>query len=334
MKKVLALTFILIIFLTGCSFGSYSYSDSFFAMDTYMSVTANGANAQSAVKKAKKQILKLENLLSAHKEKSEVYRLNKNGSGKLSNDTIKVIKNALKFSRLTNGAFNPAMLPVTKLWGFPDKKYRVPKKSEIENALKLAKPEKIYVNKDEVTLNLKGEEIDHGAIAKGYTSSKIIEIFKREGIESGIVNLGGNVQTLGTKPDGSLWTVAIENPDKNSGYLGQLKIKDKAVVTSGGYERNFTKNGKTYHHILNPENGYPAESGLSSVTVVSRDGMLSDALSTSLFVMGKNGAEKFYKESEKDFDIILYTDGGKLTVSQGIADSFNSQLDFDIVKKD
>ena len=334
MKKVIPSFILLILILCACSPSSYSYSDDFFAMDTYMTLTANGVDAEIAVKKAEKEVQRLEGLLSAHDKKSEVYKLNKKGSGKLSDDTLAVLKKAIEYNKLTNGTLNPTMLQITELWGFPSGNYRVPEKSEISNALNLARPDKISIKNNEVEFKTDGIKVDLGAIAKGYTSSKIVEIFKKNGIESGIINLGGNVQTLGTKPDGSLWTVAIENPDEGGDYLGALKVKDKAVVTSGGYERNFTKGGKTYHHILNPENGYPAESGLSSVTVVCDDGTLSDALSTSLFVMGKNKAVKFYKESDKDFDIILYTNDGKLYVSQGIADNFNSQLNFEIIKKD
>ena len=136
----------------------------------------------------------------------------------------------------------------------------------------------------------KNMKIDLGGIAKGYTSSRVMQIFKDCGVTSGLVSLGGNVQALGTKTDGTDWQIAIENPDKSSDYIGVVSVKDKAVITSGGYERYFEKNGKTYHHILDPKTGYPAESGLKSVTIVSDNGTLADALSTSLFVMGKEDA--------------------------------------------
>ena len=148
------------------------------------------------------------------------------------------------------------------------------------------------------------------------------------------MNLGGNVQTLGKKPDGSDFTVAIESPEKDGGYLGMLKTSDKAVITSGGYERFFEKNGKTYHHIMNPETGYPAESGLASVTIVSKDGTLADALSTLLYVMGEKKAVEFWNQSSEDFDIILFTKDNKLIVSGGIADSFTSEYNIEVIKKD
>ena len=115
-------------------------------------------------------------------------------------------------------------------------------------------------------------KIDFGGIAKGYTSSRIMQIYKKCGVTSGLVSLGGNVQLLGAKPDGSAWKVAVESPDEDGNYLGILQAKDKAVITSGGYERYFEKNGKNYHHIIDPSTGYPAENGLTSVTIVSDDG--------------------------------------------------------------
>lgn len=331
MNKIIPLVLI-ILMLSGCSAVSGTYSDSFFAMDTYMTVTVNGKNAEKAVKEAETEIKKLDKKLSAHSESSEIYKLNKNGSAKLSRESADLIKRALKFNKLTDGAFNPAMLGVSELWGFSDKKYKVPSDKELAEALKKVKPEKITVKNNTVDLNVKGMKIDLGGIAKGYTSEKIVTLLKKKGIDSALLNLGGNVQALGSKPDGSGWNIAIENPDKKS-YLGQLAVKDKAVVTSGGYERYFKKNGKTYHHILNSKTGNPAESGLESVTVISGSGTLADALSTSLFVMGEDKAVKFWAKSDKDFDIILYTKGGDLKISEGLADKFKSDMNYTVIKR-
>ena len=176
-------------------------------------------------------------------------------------------------------------------------------------------------------------KIDFGGIAKGYTSSRIMQIYKKCGVTSGLVSLGGNVQLLGAKPDGSAWKVAVESPDEDGNYLGILQAKDKAVITSGGYERDFEKNGKKYHHIIDPSTGYPAENGLTSVTIVSDDGTLADGLSTSLFIMGSEKAQKYWKEHSDEFDTILVKDDGSILVSEGIADYFTSESDFTIIKK-
>ena len=331
MKKLIPI-FLMAFFMSGCAIGQSSYSESFFAMDTYMTVTVNSENSKEAVKKAEDEIKKLDKTLSAHDKNGGIYKLNKNGSAKLPDDGVKLVKQALRFSKMTDGAFNPALLKVTKLWGFPDKNYRVPDKNKIEEALKTAEPSNISVSGKMVVLK-DGTQIDLGAIAKGYASEKIINEFKKSGVESALVNLGGNVQALGVKPDGSMWNVAIEHPKDKNSYLGQLRIKDKAVVTSGAYERYFKKNGRVYHHILNPENGFPADSGLMSVTIVSKNGTICDALSTSLYVMGEKKAEKFWAASNESFDIILYTNSGKLIISEGIADSFTSDIEYKVIKR-
>lgn len=152
--------------------------------------------------------------------------------------------------------------------------------------------------------------------------------------KSGLVNLGGNVQALGTKTDGSKWRVAVQNPQDTDQYIGVLSIQDKAVITSGGYERYFEQDGKTYHHIIDPKTGYPAENGLISVSIVTADGTLADGLSTSVFIMGKEVATEYWRAHSDEFDMILMTDDRKIYVTEGIANSFESELDTKIIEKE
>lgn len=310
-------------------------SKEFFAMDTYMEVDAYGDNGEKAVAKAEKEVNKLDSILSTGKSTSEISKLNKNKKQVVSADTMSLIKESVKISKETNSAFNPTIYSLMELWGFTTKNYYVPKENEIKPLLNHMNIDNIKIDerKNEVSFKDSNMKIDLGAIAKGYTSSKIIDIFKENNIKSGMVTLGGNVQVLGKKPDGSLWKVGIQNPIGEDEYLGVLQTSDKAVITSGGYERNFTKNGKNYHHILDPSNGYPANNGLTSVTIISSDGTLADALSTSLFVMGKDKAIDFYKKSNYNFDFILYTSDNKLIISDGIEDIFSSDLDIKVVNK-
>lgn len=310
-------------------------SKEFFAMDTYMEVDAYGDNGEKAVAKAEKEVNKLDSILSTGKSTSEISKLNKNKKQVVSADTMSLIKESVKISKETNSAFNPTIYPLMELWGFTTKNYYVPKDNEMKTLLNHMDIDNIKIDesKNEVSFKDSNMKIDLGAIAKGYTSSKIIDIFKENNIKSGMVTLGGNVQVLGKKPDGSLWKVGIQNPIGEDEYLGVLQTSDKAVITSGGYERNFTKNGKTYHHILDPSNGYPANNGLTSVTIISSDGTLADALSTSLFVMGKDKAIDFYKKSNYNFDFILYTSDNKLIISDGVEDTFSSDLDIKVVNK-
>lgn len=321
--------------LTACqnSDENKKVSKDIFAMDTYMTVTAYGKNAENGVNKAVDEINRLETVLSAEKQESDIYKLNETGSGTLSTDTKDIVSKALEINKTTNGAFDISIYPLMVKWGFTTQKYNVPSKNEISKLLKDVDSSKIIFDEKSGNIKLKENmKIDLGGIAKGYTSNRVMQIFKECGVKSGLVSLGGNVQALGTKTDGTAWQIAIENPDKSSDYIGVVSAKDKAVITSGGYERYFEKNGKTYHHILDPETGYPAESGLKSVTIVSDDGTLADALSTSLFVMGKEKALDYWHEHKNEFDTVLVEDNGDITITGGLEKIFKSNFKFDTVK--
>ena len=267
-------------------------SKDLFAMDTYMTLTAYGEHAQEAVDKAAERVEALDALLSTGNENSEIYQLNQNGEATLSEEGGYLVERALELYKKTEGAFDIAIYPVMQAWGFPTQDYHVPDDDTLKEKLALADASKVNYDKDtrKIFFDQDGMEIDLGGIAKGYTSSQIMQIYQDCGVTSGLVNLGGNVQALGCKTDGSKWRVAIQSPDDTEEYLGILEIEDQAVITSGGYERYFEEDGVTYHHIIDPATGYPADSGLISVTIVSDDGTLADGLSTSLFIMGEEKA--------------------------------------------
>jgi uncharacterized membrane protein YqgA involved in biofilm formation len=172
-----------------------------------------------------------------------------------------------------------------------------------------------------------------GGIAKGFTGDRVGEIFSRYNINSGIISLGGNVQAYGTKTNGKPWRVAIQNPESSMEYLGVLDVQDKAVVTSGGYERFFEENGVRYHHIIDPRTGYPADSGLISATIVCEKGILADGLSTSLFIMGKDQAEKYWRSKADKFDYILEDKDGRLYVTEGASGILTTDAEIVVVKK-
>ena len=312
-----------------------SESRDIFAMDTYMTLTAYGKNAKKALDEAVDEINNIEQLVSTGIDSSEVSQINKNGKGSVSETTGYLIKRSKEIYDSTNGVFDITIYPIMQAWGFPTENYRVRGKKELKEVRGLMGADHVLYDekKQEVTLNKEGMKIDLGGIAKGYTSSKVMDIFKENGISSAVISLGGNVQTLNGKPDGSDWRVAVENPADTGSYIGVLSIKDKAVITSGGYERYFKQDGKTYHHIIDPANGYPANNGLTSVTIVSDDGTLADGLSTSLFIMGPEKAQKYWKEHSDEFDTILVKDDGSILVSEGLAEYFTSESDFTIIKK-
>lgn len=302
-----------------------------FAMDTYMSLSATGEKAEEALDESVNEILRLDELLSVGKEESEIYTINNSGSAILSDDTAKLIETSIELYSSTKGAFDITIFPLMETWGFTTKQYTVPDKSEINSILKNVSASKIEYNGKEKTINLpKGVRVDLGGIAKGYTSNRIMEIFEEYSIESGMVSLGGNVQLYGRKPDGSLWKIAVENPKDEANYVGVLQIEDKAVISSGGYERYFEENGVNYHHILDPNTGYPARSGLISVTIVSEDGTMADGLSTALFVMGKQKALEYWKNHSEKFDAILVEEDGNITITKGLEGIFSSDYEFSV----
>ena len=312
-----------------------SESRDIFAMDTYMTLTAYGKNAKKALDAAVDEINNIEQLVSTGIDSSEVSQINENGKGSVSETTGYLIKRSKEIYDSTNGVFDITIYPIMQAWGFPTENYRVPGKKELKKLRGLMGADHVLYDekKQEVILNKEGMKIDLGGIAKGYTSSKVMDIFKENGISSAVISLGGNVQTLNGKPDGSDWRVAVENPADTGSYIGVLSIKDKAVITSGGYERYFKQDGKTYHHIIDPATGYPADNGLISVTIVSDDGTLADGLSTSLFIMGEEKAAQFWKENSEKFETIMETADGKLYVTEGIGDSLTTDMDVTVIHK-
>jgi thiamine biosynthesis lipoprotein len=166
-------------------------------------------------------------------------------------------------------------------------------------------------------------QIDLGSVTKGYTGTAVADYFRQQGVTSALINLGGNVQCIGKKLDGSKWKVAIKSPfeDSQSGIYGVIEAEDTAIITSGGYERYFEEDGETYWHILDPSTGRPARNGLVSVTVIGDDGLLCDGLSTALFVMGLEKASELWRTSV-DFEAVFITEEGDVYITEGVADLF------------
>lgn len=310
-----------------------SYSQDFFAMDTYMTLTAYGENAQAAVEAGIEEINRLDALLSTGDENSEIYQLNEAGGGELSDETAYLVRRSLEVYESTGGLFDISIYPVMDLWGFTrsdEDALAVPEESVLEETLQLVDAGKITLTeKDDgaVVLSMEdGMQIDLGGIVKGYADDRVAEIFAEYGVESGIINLGGSVRVVGTKTDGSLWRVGVQDPEDTSGYLGGLEVSDVSVVTSGGYERYFDdeETGIRYHHIIDPRTGYSAYNGLISVSIVSEDGTLADALSTSLFIMGTEEAVAYCEEHcETDgFEVLLETEDGEIYITDDLEESF------------
>ncbi len=331
MKKIKAAFLIsfatLFVLLTGCEAVNTNKvqntkeknTASIFAMDTLMDLTIYGN--EEILKEAEALIKELEGDFSVTLPESDIYKLNENGNVKATENTYALLKRGIELCERTGGVLDLTIYPVVKAWGFTTGEYRVPKEEELEALLENVDFRKIELSSDNYVSLPVHMMADLGSVAKGYTGDRLIRLFKEKGVESALINLGGNVQALGAKPDGSAWKVAIADPNGGSDYAGVVSVIGKTVITSGAYERFFEKDGKTYHHIIDTATGYPAESGIVSASVVGEEGTLCDGLSTSLFAMGIDKASKFWRESD-DFEAIFITKDGKIYVTEGIKDDF------------
>ena len=317
-----------------CNTSSSTASDviSFEAMNTFMSIKSFGKNAQTANKAAKKKILETEKLISVTDSESQVYKINNCSDSEilLSEELNFLLSQSLDAASKTNGAFNPFLYPITKEWGFTTKNYHVPGDARIKELLPLTDYKKAN-KKDNVLFRAPGIQLDFGGIGKGYAGDLAIKTLKENGVTSAVLDLGGNIQLLGSKPDGSDWNIGLRNPWKaDEGPVFALKLSDCAVITSGGYERFFTgDDGKEYIHIFDSSTGRPVDNELVSVTIITKDGITGDLLSTALFAMGKEKAIEFWKSSSYyDFEIILLCKDMSAVISEGIEKSCTKLADF------
>lgn len=315
-----------LLLLTGCGTVPKNTS-TVYAMDTLMTLTVYGKNREAAEVSGVREIHRLDMLLSTTLEGSDIYRINREGSTVVSRETGLLLQRALEIAQMTGGDFDPTVYPLMRAWGFASEEgehsYRVP--DNMESLLSLVGYEKLRLQEltqgeqagaFQATLPVAGASgLDLGGIAKGYTSQRVLEVIQAAGADTAVISLGGNVGVMGTKPDGSPWTVAIRDPEgEESDYMATLSLEGQTqpryVVTSGGYERYFEAEGVRYHHILDPKTGYPADSDLLSVTIVAQDGTLADGLSTALFVKGFEEAVAFWQAHREEFDMVLITQEG------------------------
>lgn len=311
-----------------CAAKPKSLEKEIFAMDTLMNLTVCGEKAEGALKAAESEINALDTRLDVNDAESEVSKLNASaGSFTPTSEAVRrQLETANEVAEKSGGAFDISILPLMELWGFGTDGAHVPADAEIAAVLNAKSAEKIKISGENVLIP-SGERITLAATAKGYTSQRVTELWRDMGVESAIMSLGGNVQALGKKPDGSKWNVAVRDPENPESFLGTLEIENTAVVTSGGYQRYFEENGVRYHHIIDPKTGRPAKSGLTSVTIVCPDGTLADALSTALFVLGEDGALKYWR-SEGGFEFLLVTEDGRVVATAGLRDSFRLVGDY------
>ncbi len=330
-KRLLALLLAFLL-LTGCAGKPAWHETEFFAMDTVMKLRLYGGEEPTEVfGTVIRSISGLENVLSVTKEQSVVARLNKGEAVTPSEDLRLLLDRSIDLSRRTDGCLDPTIYPLVKLWGFTTGEYRVPQEAQLQKALETIGSQHIRFENDMISLK-NGAQLDFGAVAKGYAAEVCADLIRDAGC-SGILTLGGNIQTVGEKPDGSAWRVGITDPEQPDTSIAALSLQGShAVVTSGGYQRYFEENGVRYSHIIDPATGYPAQKGLSSVTIVADSGFLADGLSTALYVMGLEAATEFWRDSD-DFEMVLITQEGEIHVSEGLADCFSCEKEYQVIKK-
>ena len=308
--------------LTACGAEEQPVTSQIFAMDTVMDFAVYGENAQAALTAASQEINALEQRLSRTRAGSEISTLNETGSAELSDETVQLLQSALALSDETGGAFDITIAPLVTAWGITSDTPRVPSQEEIASLLPLVGSEHVRIDGNRVTLDA-GCAVDLGGIAKGYASDRVAQIFREQGV-TGTASLGGNVYVSGKKSDGSAWRVAVRDPQNTDDYAAVLALEDVFAITSGGYQRYFTApDGTVYQHILDPKTGYPVQSDLLSVTIVSDSGTLADACSTALYVMGEQEAVNFWRQTG-GFEMVLITADGRLLYTPGFAEKITT----------
>ena len=258
---------------------------------------------------------------------TELLRVNAGAGGEgesVSPDTFAVVKRALEFAELTEGAFDPTIWPLTHLWKIGQGGDHVPPAGEIERARGLTDYRALTLHPATRTIRLDRARmgLDVGGIAKGYAADEAARMLREAGVEHALLDFGGNILTVGTKRDGSAWRIGIQRPDATrSSYLGVATVEDMAVVTSGPYERFFEQDGVRYHHILDSSTGYPTENGISQVTIITGRSIDADALSTATYVLGRQRGLELI-ESLPDTETVIVEEDHSVYLSSGAAAYF------------
>lgn len=303
MKKNLCIVIIFVLIISNLNSCANSnnqyYEKSNIMMDTVVTLNAYGTNSKEAVEESFKRLNEINELASTNISTSDVYKIN-SSSGinyvQVHPEILKMIETSIEYSKLSKGAFDITIGPIINLWGIGTDNEKLPSEEEIKAKLPLVGYDKISINENEcsVMLKQKGMSIDLGGVAKGFAADEVLKIYKKYNIQNGLINLGSSsIYALGKNKDNNNWSVGIKHPrsEDSNQYMGVIKLCNESLSTSGDYERYFIKDNKRYHHIINPETGYPVDNSVISDTIVTDDdtedsGMLADILTTTVFTLG------------------------------------------------
>lgn len=325
--------------------GNQPISISSIKLNTAIQITIYDSQDKSLLDDCLALCDRYELIFSRTNEKSELYKLNHrkdtsdkdpNADGQttpypvsgtadtwhISEDLASLLSQGLSITRESDGAFDIAIAPLTSLWDFTAEDPKVPDDAAIQKALPLCSSDGVTIDRQDITLPSDDIQFDVGAIAKGYIADRMKDLLVKKGVKSAIINLGGNVLCIGSKPDGTPFKVGIQKPfaDRNE-TEAVMDITGKSVVSSGIYERCFKQGGKLYHHILNPQTGYPYDNGLISVTIISDQSVDGDALSTTCFALGLEDGLKFAEK--KGVQAVFITEDYELHYTDGFQDEIN-----------
>lgn len=307
------------------------YSSTYYNLGTINEITLYDIKKKDGdriLKKCESILVDIDNKMSCQISSSEISKINDNAGEsfvKVSDDTYSVIKESINFSNMSNDTFDISIGPIIDLWAIGTDNAKVPTQKEIDTNLTLVNYKDILVDDENKSVKLanKNMKIDLGGIAKGYAADKIYEYLKEEQLKSALINLGGNIYAFGNKENNQPFSIGVQDPTKPRGNsIGNVKVSNKSVVTSGIYERYLEKDNKIYHHMLDPHTGYPFNNNLSSVTIISDKSIIGDALSTTTFGLGiKNGLELV--ENLDGVDAIFITKDKKIYLSNNLKNKFN-----------
>ncbi len=328
MKKVALLLISLAFLLISC--GNNYKNHSFFAMDTFISVDAN-TDDENILRELENLVYDDEKKFSRTFSGSGIYEFNKSCDGSLlSADTSELIGKAHGMYQNTDGAFSPYLGAITDLWDIKNVNPKVPSDEEINAALDNCDARDMVFSDTGLSKQNPDLKLDLGGIAKGESAKNCIEYLKSKGVKNAVISFGGSVACIGhSERSDTDWNIGIKNPFETSQIIGSINVTDCYIAVSGAYERSFTENGKRYHHIFDSKTGYPAESDIESTAVISKDGAISDGLSTALFVMGKDKALEFYRKGIYEFEAVLIMKDGTVIVTDGLSDKFSFNQDAD-----
>jgi thiamine biosynthesis lipoprotein len=323
--------FFLPILLMGCENTAQTLSFTEFALGTVINVKVYDSSDSRIQQDIIAMLKDLEQKTSIYSEGTELAQVRSDAglrNTSLSQDTWELIRKSLIIAEQTDGLFDPSIGPLVKLWGIGTEEAALPEAQAIEKSLSLVNYRDIELLEDnQVYLKAQGMIVDLGAIAKGFSVDLALDILKKYGSQSAILDFGGNVFVHGVKPDGSDWNVGIQDPQSVRGTpIASLQLNNKAIVTSGKYERFFISGGRRYHHILSPRDGYPVENGVSSVSIIADESVFADGYSTAVFLLGPETGQKFIEENDDLEAVILYEDQS-LWVSSGLKSVFRLLAD-------